>query len=270
VGSKQVESPAQSDSASEPTTRIGVDIRRFPWIRRLAADYAYNFSALAPFFSGDPNDRAAWAHAIRCAQANARRRGDMASILASQQERRGAPTRAREAARQLADPRTVALVTGQQAGLFGGPLFTLLKALTALKLADNVSREHGVPVVAVFWIDAEDHDWNEVRSCTVFDDALATHSIFLPARPASADPAPVATIKLDNSISTALDELERVLAPTEFRAGLIADLRDAYAPGTGMAAAFGRWPSSIPAASLYPSGRIFRPSSRPSMSTSRT
>lgn len=259
MGSNQVESPVHSDSAGEPTTRVAVDIRRFPWIRRLAADYAYNFSALEPFFSGNPGDRPAWAHAIRCAQANTRHRADIASILASQQERRGAPTQAREAARQLADPRAVALVTGQQAGLFGGPLFTLLKALTALKLADKVSREHGVPAVAVFWIDAEDHDWNEVRSCTVFDESLAAHSISLAARPASADPAPVATIKLDSSITAALDELERVLAPTDFRASLMADLRGAYAPGTGMAAAFGRWLERV----LGPRGLVVYDSSDP-------
>ena len=172
---------------------------------------------------------------------------------------RGAPARAREAARQLADPRAVALVTGQQAGLFGGPLFTLHKALTALKLAEKVSREHNVPVVAVFWIDAEDHDWNEVRSCTVFDEALGTHSISLPARSASADPTPVATVKLDRSISTALDELESVLAPTEFRAGLMADLREAYSPGMGMASAFGRWLERV----LGPRGLVVYDSSDP-------
>jgi len=259
VGTNQVESPVQPDSAGEPTSRIAVDVRRFPWTRRLAADYAFNFSSLAPFFSGDPGDRAAWAHAIRCAQANARSHSKVAAVLADQQERRNAPPRAREAARLLADPRTVALVTGQQAGLFGGPLFTLLKALTALKLADKVSREHGVPVVAIFWIDAEDHDWNEVRSCTVLDEALGTHVISLPARPASADPAPVATVKLDSAISAAFDELERTLPPTEFRDGLLADLRDAYTPGTGMATAFGRWLERV----LGPRGLIVFDSSDP-------
>ena len=241
MGSNPLETSVQSDAAGEPTTRIAVDIRRFPWIRRLAADYAYNFSSVAPFFSGDPSDRAAWAHAIRCAQANARGRTEIAAILSDQQARRGAPPQARDAARLLADGRTVALVTGQQAGLFGGPLFTLLKALTALKLADKVSREHGVPAVAVFWIDAEDHDWNEVRTCTVFDDTLAPKSVALPPRQASADPSPVAAITLDDSVSTALDELAAILPPTEFREALLADLRAAYAPGTGMAAAFGRW-----------------------------
>ena len=220
--------------------RIPVDVRRFPWIRRLAADYAYDFRSVAPFFSGDPADRSAWADAIARTQAYERRRDDIATVIARQQERRGAPARARDAGRRLADRTTVAIVTGQQAGLFGGPLFTLFKALTAIKLAEQVSRDHKVPAVAVFWIDAEDHDWEEVRSCTVFDDTLTPRTSSLPARP-GAEPAPVATIALDHSILEALDEIERVLPPTEFRESIVAGLRRAYTPGIGMADAFGRW-----------------------------
>jgi uncharacterized protein YllA (UPF0747 family) len=193
-------------SSDEPAVRIPVDVRRFPWIRRLAVDYAYDFGAVAPFFSGNPSDRAAWADAIARTQAHDRRRAEIAAVIADQQARRGAPTRALEHGRLLADRRTVAIVTGQQAGLFGGPLFTLLKAMTALKLADQVSREHGVPAIAIFWIDAEDHDWEEVRSCTVFDEALATRTVSLPSRP-GADPTPVATVTLDASIAKALDDL---------------------------------------------------------------
>jgi bacillithiol biosynthesis cysteine-adding enzyme BshC len=219
---------------------IAVDVRRFPWIRRLAADYAYDFRAVAPFFSGDPTDRRAWADVIHQSQEHARRRDEIAGVIAAQQQRRGAPPRALEAGRRLADASTVAIVTGQQAGLFGGPLFTLLKALTALKLADQVAREHKVPTVAVFWIDAEDHDWDEVRSCTVFDPALNPRSISLPPRPGF-EPAPVATVQLDDSVLAALDDIEQTLAATEFRASLMADLRRAYTPGGGMADAFGRW-----------------------------
>jgi bacillithiol biosynthesis cysteine-adding enzyme BshC len=223
---------------------MAVDVRRFPWIRRLAADYAYNFQAVAPFFAGDPMDRAAWADAIRRTQSHSRRRHDITQVLQAQQQRRGAPQAAIKAARLLEDERTVAIVTGQQAGLFGGPLFTLLKALTTLKLAERVSHEHGVPTVAIFWIDAEDHDWDEVRSCTVFDPALVPHSVALPARPAGA-PSPVATVRLDHSISAALRDLERSLPPTEFRDALVADLAAAYVEGIGMAEAFGRWMETV-------------------------
>jgi len=224
--------------------RIPVDVRRFAWIRKLAADYAYDFRSVAPFFSGDPADRAAWADAIARTQAHDRRRGDISAVIAAQQERRGAPPRAREAARLLADSKTVAVVTGQQAGLFGGPLFTLLKALTAIKLAEQVERDHHVPAVAIFWIDAEDHDWEEVRSCTVLDASLAPHTVSLPARP-GAEPAPVATIALDQSILDVLGEIERLLPPTEFRESVVAGLRRAYQPGIGMADAFGRWMEEV-------------------------
>ena len=224
--------------------RIPVDVRRFPWIRRLAADYAYDFRSVAPFFSGDPADRGAWADAIARTQAHDRRRDEMAAVIASQQERRGAPARAREAGRLLADRKTVAVVTGQQAGLFGGPLFTLFKALTAIKLAEQVSRDHQVPAVAIFWIDAEDHDWEEVRSCTVFDDTLTPRTVSLPARP-GAEPAPVATITLDHTVLAALTEIEQLLPPTEFRGPLMDGLRRAYTPGLGMADAFGRWMEEV-------------------------
>jgi len=227
-------------NSSESLVRIPVDVRRFPWIRRLAADYMYDFRSVAPFFSGNPSERSAWADAIARTQAYERRRDEIARVIAQQQERRGAPPSAREKGRVLADTRAVAVLTGQQAGLFGGPLFTLLKALTALKLADQVSRDHGVPAIAVFWIDAEDHDWEEVRSCTVFDADVTPRTVSLPARP-GAEPAPVATIRLDESVNAALDELERILPATEFRPALLSALRHAYTPGTGMADAFGRW-----------------------------
>jgi bacillithiol synthase len=224
---------------SQAAVRIPVDVRRFSWIRRLAADYAYHFQAVAPFFAGDPSDDNSWAEAIRRTQAHDRRRAEIAAVIARQQERRIAPPRARETARLLEDRNTVAIVTGQQAGLFGGPLFTLLKALTALKLAERVSRECHVPAVAIFWIDAEDHDWEEVRSCTVFTDDLTPATVSLPPRPG--DPVPVATVGLDGSIGSAFDDIERLLPATEFRPHLLGALRRAYAPGIGMADAFGRW-----------------------------
>jgi len=229
-----------AEPSSESSVRIPVDVRRFPWIRRLAVDYAYDFRAVAPFFSGNPADRAAWADAIARTQAHDRRREEIAGVIARQQESRQAPPRAREAGRLLADRRTVAVVTGQQAGLFGGPLFTLLKALTAIKLAEQVARDHGVPAVAIFWIDAEDHDWEEVRSCTVFDGQLTPRTVSLPARP-GAEPAPVSTIRLDAAILDVLAEIEELLPPTEFRRSLMTGLRRAYTPGAGMAEAFGRW-----------------------------
>ena len=77
-------------------------------------------------------------------------------MLLAQLTARDAPAAAREAAAAFEQPGTVAVLTGQQAKLFGGPLYTLHKALTAIKLARQVSASHGVTAVPVFCIDSED------------------------------------------------------------------------------------------------------------------
>src|SRR5262249_42349990 len=182
--------------------RLAVDLRHLSSVRTLAIDYVHRFDALADFYAGDPADPAAWSDAIRRTRAHRRRSEELAAILASQQQRRNAPAAAVEAARRLASPDAVAVVTGQQAGLFGGPLYTLFKAITAIQLAERVSQERGVDAVPVFWIDAEDHDWDEVRSCTVFDQSASPQEVALPSLH-TAQARPVASIQLTQSIDEA-------------------------------------------------------------------
>jgi uncharacterized protein YllA (UPF0747 family) len=151
-----------------------------------------------------------------------------------------------------------AVVTGQQAGLFGGPLFTLLKAITAVQLAERVTAQHKVPAVAIFWIDAEDHDWDEVKSCGVLDAAMAHRTVTV-GDPPGAHAEPVARVCLDDSIDRAMAELSRLLPPTEFSPALFETLRGAYHQGAGMAEAFGRWLESI----LGPRGLVVYDSADP-------
>lgn len=229
---------------SETATRFPVDIRRFPWIRRLAADYAFAYDRVSEFFAGNPAESSAWKNAIARTQRHPRQREAIAAVLEAQQRDRGAPPAALAATARLRDPQSVAVVTGQQAGLFGGPLFTLLKAITALQLAERVTAEHHVPAVAVFWIDAEDHDWDEVRHCGLLDSDLASRSVALGELPGTGE-QPVARVTLDGSVDETLTTLEALLPPTEFTADVVSALRRSYQPGAGMADAFARWMESV-------------------------
>jgi bacillithiol biosynthesis cysteine-adding enzyme BshC len=220
--------------------RISIDIRRFPWIRRLAADYAYDYARVAAFFADNPADPAAWPAAIGRATSQPRQRQQLVGLLQAQQRRRNALAESMAAAAILDDPRSVAVVTGQQAGLFGGPLFTLLKALTTIRLAERVRVEHHVPAVAVFWVDAEDHDWNEVKACGILGADLGFQSISS-GEPQGANHGPVARIRLDDGVTAALSQLEAALPATEFTPGLLEDLRRIYRPGVGMVDAFSQW-----------------------------
>jgi bacillithiol biosynthesis cysteine-adding enzyme BshC len=227
-------------------------------MRPLLGEYAFNFPHVASLYAGDPSSKDAWESAIRRAQAHGRDRQAIASILAAQQERRGAPAAAREAAARLVDPRAAVVATGQQAGAFGGPLFTLLKAVTAIQLAERTSAEHGVPVVPVFWVDAEDHDWEEVRSCTVLDADFQPRTVTL-ANLEGAGDLPVASLELDGNIERAIAELTEVLARTDFSAWVDAGSRTAYRPGASMARAFATWIESV----LGPHGLVVFESADP-------
>ena len=229
---------------SGTTARLPIDIRRFPWIRRLAADYVFEYEKVADFFAGNPADPAAWRESIVRTQRHQRDGEAIARILQAQQRSRGAPPEALAASTQLRDARTVAVVTGQQAGLFGGPLFTLLKAITAIRLAERVRTEYSVPAVAIFWIDAEDHDWDEVKACGVFDGDTNPVRIAV-GNPPGAHERSVGQVRLDQSATAAVDGLAATLQSTEFSHELLSTLRRVYAPGVGMAHAFGQWLESV-------------------------
>jgi bacillithiol biosynthesis cysteine-adding enzyme BshC len=225
--------------AEDVASCSGIDLRRLGWVRPLAADYARNFPSIAPLFSGDPASRDAWTSAIARARQHPRDRDGIAAVIGAQQERRNAPPQARAAASLLRQTDTVAIVTGQQAGAFGGPLFTLLKAITALQLARRTAVEHRVPAVAIFWVEAEDHDWNEVRSTTVLDADLHPRTITLPD-PDGAGHAPVAALTLDDRVAATIDELRAALAPTDFTDWTVGAAQAAWHPGARMGEAFAR------------------------------
>jgi bacillithiol biosynthesis cysteine-adding enzyme BshC len=237
---REYEAVSAETTFVEGSTRTAIDVRRFSWIRPLAGDSAFNFPNVAPLYAGDPTSASAWSDAIARSRATARPGAALAQVLGAQQSRRGAPPAARDAAARLAHPQTVAIVTGQQAGAFGGPLFTLLKAITALQLARQTAKDHQADVVAVFWVDAEDHDWNEIASCTVLDPAFQPRTITLPP-PEGAGERPIAALTLDSRVEPSLTELEAALGQTEFTTSLLAGLRSAYRSGIGAADAFARW-----------------------------
>jgi len=229
-------------------------------MRPLAGAYAFDYPSIAAFYAGDPRSPDAWRHAYSQRQQRQPERAELARRLGDQQVRRAAPPAARESAARLADARSAAIVTGQQAGLFGGPLFTLLKAVTAMQLARRAEATLEAPVVPVFWVDAEDHDWNEIASCTVLDAELQPRVITLPS-PTGAGDVPIASLALDDRIGEHISALEASLARTDFTDWLIAGLRAAYAPGTGTADAFARWLEAL----LGPHGLVVCDSSDPAL-----
>jgi bacillithiol biosynthesis cysteine-adding enzyme BshC len=217
-----------------------VDIGRLSWVRPLVPAYERDYDSVASFFAGNPRDPQAWAQTIARVAGARRDAARMAALADAQLARRGAPADARANAARLADPATVAVVTGQQAGLFGGPLYTLLKAVTAIQLARQVAGAHGVPVVPVFWVASEDHDWAEVRSTLVLDQDLAVRSVAAPDV-AGAGVQSVGALAFDDRIAGTVEALAALLPQTAWTADLVAELRTHYRPGSNLGAAMAGW-----------------------------
>ncbi len=135
----------------------------------------------------------------------------------------------------------VFVATGQQAGLFVSPLFTLYKALTAARLAEQIEKNFGVPALPLFSVASEDHDWAEVDHTHLVDleNRLVRLNVRAPevAGPDAPSP-PVERITVGEDIETALHELVKSTPDTEFKATLLEPLRSAYQVGRPFAEAF--------------------------------
>jgi bacillithiol biosynthesis cysteine-adding enzyme BshC len=132
----------------------------------------------------------------------------------------------------LARPETVAVVTGQQVGLFSGPAYTIYKALTAARLAELLNAQ-GIPAVPVFWLATEDHDFAEVNHTFVFD---ANHRpIRLSVDGAGIAERPVGRIPI---AAPPVMELRAALAGFPYAEQVSAMVEQSYRPGTTFGGAF--------------------------------
>lgn len=182
----------------------------------------------------DFRDRPARAAVARRAAARAIAPGVLAALEEAQERLPPSPARRANLA-ALAAGNTAVVVSGQQVGLFAGPLYSFYKAASAVAVARALEREANVRCVPLFWLQTEDHDWPEIDHCHVLgsDGAIVRIQV--------TDPAPhprvsVAHRRLGPDVADALARLEEALGPD---APAVMDrLRAAYVPGRAVAQAF--------------------------------
>lgn len=135
-------------------------------------------------------------------------------------------------------PGTLAITTGQQPGLFTGPLYTMHKALSTASLARILERKWKRPVVPIFWLAGDDHDFAEASSASwiAADGTVATAS--LPSRATDAPLTPMYRQPLGDGVVPALDALEAGIPPSEFREATLDWLRRYYQPNQTVAGSF--------------------------------
>lgn len=203
-----------------------------PGTSKLFADLSYDFDKVARFYRHNPHQQESYAAAAREIQYPGvypdNRRAAVARVLEAQN-----PGNA--LAGRFAQPGTVAVLTGQQVGLFSGPAYTIYKALTAARLAEDLNAR-GIPAVPIFWLATEDHDFPEVDHVWIFDAARRPVMLRTEApagwqgrqRPAGGFPVERPPVK----------ELREALAGFEHGEEITAMVAESYPAGVTMGAGF--------------------------------
>ena len=155
----------------------------------------------------------------------------------------GAPEETLKNIELLRDADCIAVVSGQQAGLFTGPLYTIHKALSAVKLAGCL-RQRNTKAVPVFWIAAEDHDFAEVATAEFISRDCQLNKVNV-SESWHQEGQPVGRVVLDDSIGAVVDQLFELLPASEFASDMKELVLNAWQPGRGFVDSFARMMTSL-------------------------
>jgi bacillithiol synthase len=199
-----------------------------PGTSKLFTDFNYHFDKLARFYPHNPADPAAFSAAAKEIRYPEDRRAAMAAALKSQNGESALLDRFRK-------PDTVAVVTGQQVGLFSGPAYTIYKALTAAKVAAQLEAR-GIPAVPIFWLATEDHDFAEIAHAWVFDESRKPFAVGVnPPKDLDGRQRPVGPAVLE---APPVHELRGLVKGFPQADSVVAAVEQAYRPGVSMGEAF--------------------------------
>lgn len=208
-----------------------IALKDVPHTSRLFADYLGHSPKLRAFYpSLDFNQKLA-SFAPSVSYSNSMRE-TVATVLERQNRAFGAGELSLQNIERLRRG-AFTVVSGQQVGLFGGPLLAVLKAAHAVKLARDLSQQ-GVDTIPVFWMASEDHDFAEVNHVELPQQDFSLKRLTVEANGATG--APMSDMRLEPQIKHLLNETAELLGET----AVVEILRESYRPGDTMAGAFGK------------------------------
>lgn len=214
----------------------------------LFTDFLYDFPKVRKFYSYDFRDPGAYTSIVQAVDRKGIDRRTLVEILRAQNEGFGASPQTLEHIGLLLKPTTYAVVTGQQVSLFGGPLYTIFKAITAVKLCARLKESHPrCEFVPVFWIEGEDHDFAEMNHAGLLDaESRLVRVEYLPGGELpERNLGPIGELAFDAALEQTFERLGATLQKTEFTEKLLGDLRTSYCQGRTFNQAFTSWMGSL-------------------------
>ncbi|MGA7220615.1 MAG: bacillithiol biosynthesis cysteine-adding enzyme BshC [Candidatus Sulfotelmatobacter sp.] len=206
---------------------------QIPHTTRLFADFLSYSPAVQPFYPRSPHFIEWMIEEGSALRYDSARRERVSAILERQNKSWDASPQTFANIHRLRAG-AAAIVTGQQVGLFGGPMFSIYKALTAVKLAEQAAQA-GIDAVPVFWLATYDHDLAEVNHVSMPGADGVLHTLTTPSH--ALEGAPVSEVRLGEEIVPLIEEAATLLEDSE----ALQFLRDSYRPGETLGSAFARF-----------------------------
>jgi len=219
-------------SGELPVKSQCLPFHQIPHTTKLFTDFLSDFPKVQQFYSRPPQIQEWLKDETAALRYDPGRRAGVSAILERQNKSWNASPKTIENIARLRAGAS-AIVTGQQVGLFGGPLFSIFKALSAIKLADEATAA-GADCVPVFWLATEDHDLDEVNHASIPAADGCLMKLVAPTQGPS--DAPVSTVSFAPEIESVVKAASELLGDAE-ATNL---LRETYRPGENMGKAFAR------------------------------
>lgn len=207
----------------------------------LFLDYVTDFPKVQQYYNGNFRDDKDWQRCLEFVCRRSVNRSAIAQILSTQNRNFHCGVRTLANIDTLINDNTVAIVTGQQVGLFTGPLYTIYKTLTVLKLVEKLSTRYpDFHFVPIFWLEGEDHDYAEVNSLQLINTTnnLVKFEYLLPGKSADKNLGAVGTLELDENIEQFFASIDTALMQTEFKPKVLELFKTAYQKGMTFNRAF--------------------------------
>ncbi|MDP1677780.1 MAG: bacillithiol biosynthesis cysteine-adding enzyme BshC [Bacteroidota bacterium] len=207
----------------------------------LYADYNTNFDKISKFYSGNYTEKQAWEVKIKELQQRKFDRTTLHRTLNNQNREFQSGIKTLANIDLLGNDNTFAVVTGQQLGFFGGPLYTIYKAITTVKLANKLTQDFpDYNFVPVFWLEGEDHDFDEINKTKYLNsnNELSVVEYLIGGKPLERNIGATGSIIFDEYIEQFFSSLESTLPKTDYSAALFELMRGYYSKGNTFLKAF--------------------------------
>lgn len=212
-----------------------------PGHQNLFLDYMYEFENVARFYHTNFRDEDKFKDIFaEAGKRNPAVKEEVVSILMDQYRDFKPSKQTISNIESLSKENTVAVVTGQQLGLFGGPMYTLYKTITAVKLSNFLNDKYpDYNFVPVFWLEGEDHDFDEIKSFNIVDQNNNIRTItYEDGQKEDVNRGSTGRIKINNNISDVFKELDEMLRENDFKPDVMELLKNSYQAGNTFEYAF--------------------------------